>query len=154
MNAKTTTALKKIKQKAEQKLKTKKPTGVAHDKLELLFTIVNRSKAEFYVDLLEEYGINIQLVVPGKGTADASMLSLFGLTDSDKGGIIGVINENKIHDALDALDTKFQTVRNGKGIAYTVPLSGVIGTLIYRFLTNNKMAIKQNDAKSENGDKK
>lgn len=152
MNKKSPTALLK-KLHPEQKQKTKKQAD-AHDKLELLFTIVNRSKAEFYTDLLEEYGINIQLVVPGKGTADASMLSLFGFSDSDKAVIIGVINENKIRDALDALDAKFKTVRNGKGIAYTVPLSGVIGTLIYRFLTNNKMAVKPTETKTANGDKK
>ena len=152
MNKKSPTALLK-KHHQEQKQKPKKQAD-AHDKLELLFTIVNRAKAEFYTDILEEYGVNIQLIVPGRGTADASMLSLFGFADSDKAVIIGVINENKIRDALDALDAKFKTIRNGKGIAYTVPLSGVIGTLIYRFLTNNKMAVKQAETKPENGDKK
>lgn len=151
MNKKPSEIMKKPRPEHKPKTKTK---ADAHDKLELLFTIVGRSKAEFYVDVLEEYGINIQLIVPGKGTADASMLSVFGLTDSDKAVIIGVVNENRIRDALDALDAKFKTVKNGKGIAYTVPLSGVIGTLIYRFLTNNKMAVKQTETKTENGDKK
>lgn len=154
MNGKISQALKKqTKQRSEQRQKNKKQQAQAHDALELIFVIVNRSKAEFYIDILQSFDINIQLVVPGSGTADASMLAVFGLTDTDKAVIIGVIREKKIADALYALEHKFRTIKNGKGIAYTVPLSGVIGTLIYGFLCNNKLAVKS-DVRTDNGDKK
>lgn len=124
--------------------KTKqKPTAVKDDRLELLFTIVNRSKAEYYADLLEAFEVNMQLIALGNGTADASMLQLFGLNDSEKAVLIGVIRKNKIAEALSTLDQKFKTIKNGKGIAYTVPLSGVIGTLIFGFLSNNRKTIKE-----------
>ena len=32
---------------------------------------------------------------------------------------------------------KFRTVKGGKGIAYTVPMTSVIGVAIYQFLSNN-----------------
>jgi hypothetical protein len=38
--------------------------------------------------------------------------------------------------ALKALEEKFRTIKNGKGIAYTVPMTGTIGVAIYRFLAN------------------
>ena len=38
--------------------------------------------------------------------------------------------------ALSALEQKFKTIKNGKGIAYTIPLTGTIGVAIYRFLSN------------------
>ena len=38
--------------------------------------------------------------------------------------------------ALEALSEKFQTIRGGKGIAYTVPMTGTIGVAIYQFLSN------------------
>ena len=41
-----------------------------------------------------------------------------------------------------SLDEKFKTIKNGKGIAYTIPMTSVIGTLIFGFLSNNKMAVK------------
>ena len=41
------------------------------------------------------------------------------------------------------LEDKFDTIKNGKGIAFTVPFSSVIGTLIYGFLSNNRMAVKE-----------
>ena len=37
---------------------------------------------------------------------------------------------------MSMLDEKFKTVKNGKGIAYTVPMSSTIGVLIYQFLSN------------------
>ncbi len=123
--------------------KAKKPPAIKDERLELLFTIVNRSKAEYYVDLLQSFEVNMQLIALGSGTADASMLELFGLSDSDKAVLIGVIRKNKIADALSTLEQKFKTIKNGKGIAYTVPLSGVIGTLIFGFLSNNRKAVKE-----------
>jgi len=40
---------------------------------------------------------------------------------------------------MKCLEDKFHTIRNGKGIAFTVPLSSVIGVNNYQFLSNNKL---------------
>lgn len=117
---------------------------VTDNRLELLITTINRSKTEFYLDLLQSFDVNMQFVALGHGTADEKMLARFGLTDSEKTVIFSVIQENKLKDALAALDSKFRTIKNGKGVAYTVPLSSVIGTLIFGFLSNNRMAVKEN----------
>ncbi|MDE5990962.1 MAG: hypothetical protein K2H36_05205, partial [Clostridia bacterium] len=77
------------------------------------------------------------------GTANANILGLLGLSDSDKAVIFGVIQESKVPDAMSTLERKFQTIRDGKGVAFTVPLTSVIGTLIYGFLSNNKMTVKE-----------
>jgi hypothetical protein len=39
---------------------------------------------------------------------------------------------------MKVLEEKFRTIRNGKGIAFAVPLSSVIGVNMYRFLSNNR----------------
>ena len=57
--------------------------------------------------------------------------------------MFSVIQENKISDAMLALDEKFKTIKDGKGVACTVPLTSVIGTLIYGFLSNNRKAVKE-----------
>lgn len=123
------------------KAKTTKETNakssmVAPKKIKLLFTIVNREKTEFFVDFLHEFEINMQLVLSAQGTAKDDIISLLGLTDSDKSVIISVIRQDKIKDALAALGEKFNTVKGGKGIAYTVPIKSAIGVAIYRFLSN------------------
>ena len=107
-------------------------------KLELLILVVNRSKAEFYLDFLNSFEINLHTIMPAHGTAQTEILEYLGLADSDKAVILNVIREDQIPPALVALEEKFQTIRNGKGIAFTGPLTGVIGVAIYRFLSNNR----------------
>lgn len=116
---------------------------VTSNPLELLVTIVNRKKAEYFNDLIQSLEVNLQATVFGRGTADAKMLDILGLTDSEKAVIFSVIQENKIKDALNLLDEKFRTIKDGKGVAFTLPLTSVIGTLIFRFLSNNRMTIKE-----------
>ncbi len=60
------------------------------------------------------------------------------------GAAIPVAARSTDPDALAALDNKFRTIKNGKGVAYTIPLSSVIGTLIFGFLSDNRMAVKEN----------
>lgn len=116
-----------------------KPTeekSLAPQKLKLLFTVVDRKKAEFYADFIQSFEVNMQLTLAARGTASVETLSMLGLTDSDKSVIISVIKEDKASSALRALEEKFRTIKNGKGIAYTVPMSGTIGVAIYQFLAN------------------
>lgn len=116
----------------------KKSTADSFKKLKLLVTVVNRSKTEFYMDLLTSFEVNLQTAVLGQGTAHSDMLYMLGLEDSDKGVIFSVIREDKVQEAMNALEDKFHTLKKGKGIAFTIPLSSVIGVAIYRFLSNHK----------------
>ena len=117
--------------------KTSKPSpNLAPKKLLMLITVINREKAEFYADFIQSFEVNMQLTLTAKGTANSETLSLLGLNDTEKSVIISVINEEKAHKALVALEDKFRTIKNGKGIAYTVPMTGTIGVAIYQFLAN------------------
>lgn len=107
-------------------------------KLKLLITVVDRSKTLFYVDLLEQFEVNVQMVMYGKGTANTQMLALLGLIESDKSVIISYIREDRVKDALDTLEEKFHKVKNGKGIAFTVSLDSIIGVSMYRLLSNDQ----------------
>ena len=116
---------------------------VTDNRLELLITTVNRSKTEFYLDLLQSFDVNMQCVVMARGTANESTLELLGLSDSEKVVILSVVQENRIPDLLSALGDKFNSIKDGKGVAWTVPLTSVIGTLIYGFLSNNRETVKE-----------
>lgn len=135
-------SLGKVSEKRTLQRKTKKIPSVAPQKLKLLFTIVNRSKAEFYMDLLQGFDINMQISMYGHGTASTETLRYLGLSDSEKAVIISVIKESRVKEALSLLEDKFNTIKNGKGIAYTVPMTGTVGVAIYQFLSNNRMTVK------------
>ena len=140
----STAAKKETKQqRVAQKSKAAEPNTVRSNRLKLLMTIVARKKADYYTDLIQSFDVNMQMVVLAEGTANAKILGLLGLLDNEKAVIFGVIQENKIPDAMSVLEEKFNTIRDGKGIACTIPLTSVIGTLIYGFLSNNRRAVKE-----------
>lgn len=107
-------------------------------KLKLLFTIVDRPKAEFYLDVLSQFEVNCQMAVTGKGTAHTELVDMLGL-NIQKAIIISVIREDMTDAIMQCLEEKFATIRKGKGIAFTVPMSSVIGVSIYQFLSNNRL---------------
>jgi nitrogen regulatory protein PII len=119
------------------KTKTTKPVTSDFRKLKLLVTVVNRNKTEFYMDFLSGFEVNFQTSVLAQGTAKSETLYMLGLEDSDKSVIFSVVREDKANEAMHALEDKFHTLKNGKGIAFTIPLSSVIGVAIYQFLSNS-----------------
>ncbi len=113
-------------------------TMTAPQKLKLLITIVDREKADFYMDLLQSYSANMQLCLMGRGTAGSDILHVMGLERSEKAVILSIIREERGKEAMIALGERFRTIKKGKGIAYTVPISGLIGVTLYRFLCDNR----------------
>ena len=106
-------------------------------KLKLLFTVVNKEKAEFYLDVLSQFEVNFQMVTGGKGTANSDLIELLGL-NIQKAVILSVVREDMVDSIIKCLENKFETIKNGKGIAFAVPLSSVIGVNNYQFLSNSK----------------
>ena len=131
------------KKSGSARLKRGKENNVAPIKLKLLITVVNRNKAEYYLDLIQSYDVNMQTVALADGTADQNTLRLLGLTDTKKAVIFSVIKSDKLPKALPKLEEKFKTVKGGNGIAFTVPFTSVIGTLIYGFLSDNRAVVKE-----------
>ena len=107
-------------------------------KLKLLFTVVDRPKGEFYLDVISQFDVNCQLVMGGQGTATSEVVELLGL-EPHKAVILSVVREDLVDAIMETLEDKFKTIRNGKGIAFAVPLSSVIGVNMYQFLSDNRM---------------
>jgi hypothetical protein len=106
-------------------------------KLKLIFTVVDRQKGEFYLDVISQFEVNCQMVVGGLGTASSEIIELLGL-NNHKAVILSVAREDMVPKIMNTLEEKFETVRHGRGIAFAVPLSSVIGVNLYQFLSNNR----------------
>ena len=107
-------------------------------KLKLLFTVVDRPKGEFYLDVISQFDVNCQLATAGLGTATSELVELLGL-EPHKVVILSVVREDMVDAVMNCLEDKFRTIRNGKGICFAVPLSSVIGVNLYQFLSDNRM---------------
>ncbi len=106
-------------------------------KLKLVITVVDRVKADFYLDILSQFQVNFHMVTGGKGTAKSEIVEMLGL-NIQKAVIYSVVREDMVDEIMKCLEEKFHKIRNGKGIAFAVPLSSVIGVNMYQFLGNNK----------------
>ena len=106
-------------------------------KLKLLFTVVDRQKGEFYLDVISQFDVNCLMVMGGLGTANSDLVNLLGL-NIHKAVILSVVREDMTETIMNCLEDKFATIKKGKGIAFAVPLSSVIGVNLYQFLSNNR----------------
>lgn len=127
----------------KEKIEKRQENFKAPIKLEMLVTVVNRPKADFFVDLLEQFEINMQMVTYGEGTASSELINSLGLS-TQKAVIFSIVRSDKITKIKETLEEKFKTIRNGKGISFTIPLSSVIGASIYQFMCNQN---KKKEAK-------
>ena len=118
--------------------KNEKPNKLVLKKLKLIITVVDRPKGEFYMDVIGGFEVNCQMLLAGEGTARSELVDLLGL-NPEKAVILSVAREDRVSEIMNTLETKFETVRNGKGVAFAVPLSSVIGVNLYQFMSNNRM---------------
>ena len=107
-------------------------------KLKIIITVVDRPKGEFYLDVIGGFEVNCQMLLSGQGTANSELVDLLGL-NPEKAVILSVAREDMVPKIMHTLEDKFQTVRNGNGIAFAVPLSSIIGVNLYQFMSNNRM---------------
>ena len=107
-------------------------------KLKAIITVVDRPKADFYMDVIGGFEVNCQLLLSGRGTASSELVDLLGL-NPEKAVILSVAREDKVPEIMNTLEQKFETVRNGKGVAFAIPLSSIIGVNLYQFMSNNRM---------------
>ncbi len=106
-------------------------------KLKLLITVVDKSKGEFYLDTISQFEVNCQMALSGLGTATSDIIDMLGL-NLHKAVILSVVREDMVESILHCLEDKFATIKNGKGIAFAVPLSSIIGVNLYQFMSNNR----------------
>ena len=106
-------------------------------KLKLLLTVVDRPKGEFYLDVISQFDVNCQTVMAGRGTANSDIVELLGL-EPQKAVILSLVREDRVEELMNCLEDKFATIRGGKGIAFAVPLSSVIGVNLYRFFSDRR----------------
>jgi nitrogen regulatory protein PII len=77
------------------------------------------------------------MAMGGLRTAASDLVELLGL-EPHKAVIRSVVREDKIDEIMNSLEGRFATSRNGKGSAFAVPLSSVIGVNMYRFLSDRR----------------
>ncbi len=116
--------------------------NIAPMKLEVLMAVVNNEKAAYYSSIIGSHQANLQLAIPAKGTAPL-ILDFLGLTDRPKTLIVSVVRSDQADELIERLEELFSKGKTYGGLAFTVPMTSVIGTLAYGFLSNDTRTVKQ-----------
>ena len=112
--------------------------NIAPNKLELVMAVVHNSKAAYYSSLIQSHQANLQFSMAAKGTTHL-LLDYLGLSDNrPKSLVMSVVRSDEAGSLINQLDELFQKGGDYKGIAFSVRLTSVIGTLAYGFLSNDK----------------
>ena len=102
------------------------------EKLQLLFTVVTRGKANVIIDVLEDMGVNAQFVLNGSGLKGKELKSLFNYSEKDV--IISFVQGEKSKEIISKLEEKFDKLKNCYGVSWVVSVSSIIGVSMYQFL--------------------
>ena len=116
--------------------------NIAPMKLEMLLAVVHNDKAAYFSSLIQSHQANLQLTIPAKGTTHL-ILNYLGLTDQPKSLLVSIVRADQAGPLIDLLEETFRKGKKYKGIAFTIPLTSVIGTLAYGFLSNDKRTVKE-----------
>lgn len=106
--------------------------------LSILITIVKLGKVDYYLDLIHDFEVNMQMTMIGNGTTNSTV---FKEKIGSKGVIFSFILDENIPKIMKILDEKFKSVNDGKGVSYSIPLTSVMGVSIYNFLSNNQSTL-------------
>ena len=111
-------------------------------RLELLLAVVHNDKVHYYTRLIQSHQSNLQLTLPAQGTTHL-ILDYLGLTEQPKTMLISVVRSDEAEGLISLLDETFKKGKGYKGVAFTIPMTSVIGTLVYGFLSNDKRTVKE-----------
>lgn len=99
---------------------------VAEDKrVKLLVGIINREDEERFTEIVNESAVALHFSGLGHGTAHSSYMTYFGFNEIDKKMTLSLIPGRLEHTILSEIGHGLKLYLVGRGIAFTVPLSGI-----------------------------
>lgn len=99
------------------------PEGI--EPVKLIMFIVNRGDGKLIEEFCTREKIYSHLLLRGRGTADNETVALLGLGERDKDIMILTAAMSRTDDIMKKLSYLLHLEKPGRGIACTVPLSGI-----------------------------
>ncbi len=95
---------------------------------EVIFCIVNGGCSDLVMDAAKKLGARGGTVINARGTANKDAESFFGITIEPEKEIVMILVPSKIKEAvLHALYKEAGLDTRGQGIAFAMPVDGVVG---------------------------
>jgi len=122
------------KQMAETKAPSQ-PNPVS--RLKFFVTIVDHNHHKEVLKILRTHESGLGFITHGRGTGTKEIYDLLGLSDVRKDIIFAVIRSNQVDNVKKEVASYFK--KESRGIAFAIDISSVIGTSIYKYLSNTRV---------------
>ena len=117
------------------------------DNLNILFIIINKTDEKRILKIIDKYKVGFKVIMHGTGTASSSLLEYFNLNDEEKTIITIVLPTIIGKNILKEVESKLQTHKHGKGIAFSIPLSSSTKYMLDFYKNHEMEDIEMEDAK-------
>ncbi len=121
--------------------------------LRMLVIITDKPVEKKVVKILDDFRVKVRYQFRGKGTASSEFLEICGLSESGRIITAGLVLKSSVHGVFEALDEKLRIWERGRGIAFTVPVSGLQNYLLKQ-LEEEQLENESGDAKRKEEDMK
>ncbi len=99
--------------------------GGKEKRVKLLVGIINKEDEKQFTEVVNECSTALHFSGLGHGTAKSSYMSYFGFNEIDKRVTMSLIPDTLEHEILSAVGHALKLYLVGRGIAFTIPLSGI-----------------------------
>ncbi len=96
--------------------------------MKAMILIAEYSCMQVVQNILMQENIPCRFLIHGHGSADSEMLDYLGLGDNKKIAAFAFIPDKKVMHIYDVFNKKLSLTEAGRGIAFTIPLTGASGT--------------------------
>lgn len=123
-------------------------------RVKLLVGIINREDEERFTEIINEQCVALHFSGLGHGTAHSSYMTYFGFNEIDKRMTLSLIPERQEHEILSEIGHGLKLYLVGRGIAFTVPLSGISNIINDAIVTGSERSAKASSRQSPISKKK
>lgn len=121
--------------------------------IKLMITIVDRGRGEKIAEICRGHQLYYHILCFGMGTANSEMLDYMGLGKTEKDVVITMGAEEKLPAVASEISQLMQLHKPGKGIVFTIPLSGISSLFAQILLREEDEEVEQDIGGQELGSK-
>lgn len=99
---------------------------------ELIYVVVNFGMGSKVLQAAKRHGITGGTVFLGRGTVKSRVLEFLGITDERKEIVVMAADKKAAVEVVEFLNEYFRFEKPHHGIAFTMPLYGIIGSTTYK----------------------
>jgi len=108
------------------------------ERMKVLMTIVDRGDGIALSRLYEQNGVPLHLQIIAQGTATSEILNMLGLTHKEKDIMVSIAPERAVEELLERLDDDFRGILSVRGLAFSIRLTGISGSMASALSGNEK----------------